>query len=333
MAKYSFGKIDHIILFGGSRATLEIARWAQQTNLSLDVFTAPRQLDDVVGDEGETFEQLLKLNSIHYRVSQDINQEADLLSMVTDKTLGIGLGEAWSFEKTVIDAFDGRLLDIMGIPLPKYRGGAHYTWLLQRKERQWAVNLQVINEDMVQGEFDSGEILYSKRYLLPEHLESPQNVFDFASNVEKEFVAEFISKVSQGESFDALLPDESESLFFPRLNTLKHGWINWQWTCEEIVDFIRSFGAPYAGASTHLNEERVFIHGAKIASTEKFHPFQSGLITRIFDDKIYIIAKDGLIVCDKLVNSDGHQVSLKTGMRLFTPMKQLEEAMMFQCSY
>jgi methionyl-tRNA formyltransferase len=53
--------------------------------------------------------------------------------------------------------------------------------------------------------------------------------------------------------------EEKDSTYFPRLNSLNQGFIDWEWDCGEALRFIRAFDDPYCGASTFLNERRVFI--------------------------------------------------------------------------
>ena len=62
------------------------------------------------------------------------------------------------------------------------------------------------------------------------------------------------------------------SFYWPKLDTRKNGWINWNWESKEIVDFINSFSEPYSGASTMLNNEVIRLKIAKKANSKiKFH--------------------------------------------------------------
>ena len=45
----------------------------------------------------------------------------------------------------------------MGIPLPKYRGGAHFTWMILQNEKNNGACFRIINENSEQGVFDSGD--------------------------------------------------------------------------------------------------------------------------------------------------------------------------------
>ena len=72
---------------------------------------------------GATLAQALKSLGLPFVSTEDIGSEPTLPGEITPNTLGIGMGEAWSFSPALIRAFGGRLVDFMGIPHPRYRGG------------------------------------------------------------------------------------------------------------------------------------------------------------------------------------------------------------------
>ena len=143
------GTIEHIIIFGGSRLTAELAAYLKENGIyAFDIFTCERQLNDYIYTDKITLRQFLKDRSIPYYSTENINDNKIIKTVITAHSLGLGLGEAWSFSKDIIDLFAGRLLDFMGIRLPQYRGGAHYSWQILRGNRIGCCNLQIINQDM-----------------------------------------------------------------------------------------------------------------------------------------------------------------------------------------
>jgi len=141
-----YPKIDHLILFGGSRLLAEFALYLnKQMKYSMHIYSCERQLKEQIFPDGRTLGSVLKTNKIEFRSVEDINSDAHVNEFVTTGTLGIGMGEAWQFSKELIKKFDGRLVDFMGIRLPQYRGGAHYSWQILRKTRLGCANLQVVN--------------------------------------------------------------------------------------------------------------------------------------------------------------------------------------------
>lgn len=329
--------INKVLLFGGSMLLAVACKKIRELGMEGLIYTSPRHIQEVIDDKGNILGDILKSMSVRFFVSEDINKEEELLSEIDKNTLGLGFGEAWSFDKKIIDLFQGRLLDFMSIPLPRYRGGAHYTWAILRGEREWGCNIQVINEDMVQGEFDSGEIVKSKQYDFPKSCRIPQDFFDYAEKQDMDFILEFINEINTGTTFKLKKINEEESLFLPRLNTIKNGWIDWSWSGLEIERFICAFDSPYAGAGTTLDDTPVRLKGAFLQNDElPFHPFQAGLITRVNEDGSILIAiSSGHLKIKQVFDENGNLINkkIKTGMRLYTPKEKLKSAMTFHPQY
>ena len=332
-----FGIIDHLLILGGSRCTAELSLYMKNNStIKFEVFTSQRQLDDILYTDGTTLSQFFKKYNIPYKISVNINQDSDFLKSITSSTLALGLGEVWSFEKEVIQRFNGKLIDLMGIRLPQFRGGAHYTWQILKGNRIGACNLQIINEDMVQGVYDSGRIIKFKEYLFPAGARIPSDYFDHAVNIEIEFIKEFINEVSQGKDFNDFLLQENFSQYFPRLHTLRNAFLNWNWTTLDIEKMICAFDSPYAGVTTSINGNLVRIKGAQSETNDgTFHPFQCGLIYKIYNKTLYIATLQGTILVNSVFDENGISVfeKLSVGDRFHTPNEWIEKALTTKIQY
>ena len=332
-----FGKINKIILFGGSLTTVNLCRWLLDEGIKVSVYTSPRHAREPLDQERTTLEQHLESISVPFVITEDINTEAALPDELSMQTLGIGIGEAWSFSVELIRAFDGRLLDFMGIPLPRYRGGAHYTWMILRGDRQSGCNLQVINTDMIQGIFDSGEIVFSRSFEFNTNACIPQDYFNQEAVEAVAFLKCFLKDVRAGKDFELREIDENKSLYLPRLNTMQQGWIDWHWEGEQIERFIKAFDTPYAGASTRMRGKQVHLKKARLDQGEaSFHPFQSGLITRISQEEGVVIATTaGHLLVGKVLDPQGRciNIDLQTGARFYTPPEDIQAAYEFEAVY
>ncbi|CAM4199109.1 hypothetical protein EWU23_04735 [Cytophagaceae bacterium 50C-KIRBA] len=332
-----FGNISHIILLGGSRCTAELALYLKDaTNFKYNLFTSSRQLGDIIFANGQTFEEYLIENEITYFVTDDINQNDEFLNSISRESLAIGIGEAWSFNQEVIALFDGRLIDLMGIRLPQYRGGAHYTWQILKGNKIGACNLQVINEEMIQGVFDSGEIIKFKEYLFPNEARIPDDYFSFATSQEILFIKEFIDEISAGHHFQTFKLQENFSMYFPRLHTLKNAFIHWQWDSLDIEKFVCAFDDPYAGVSTQIHGKLVRVKKARLENNDgPFHPFQCGLIYKIYQGNLYIATRQGTIIISEVNDEFGNSVlsELRTGDRFFTPQDWIENGLKTKIEY
>lgn len=332
-----FGQVNHIMLLGGSRIIYELAKYLRDRNLlKYDLFVAPRQLDDPIYENSVTLQQALDTNGIDYHTAEDINTFPEFLQQITPNTIALGLGEAWTFKKEIIEKFNGRLIDLMGIRLPQYRGGAHYTWQILRGNKIGACNLQLINEEMVQGVFDSGEIIKFKEYLFPTGARTPDDYFNHAVKEEIEFIKEFIKEIEQNKTFRSFNLQENFMMYFPRLHTLKNAFINWNWDTADIDKFICAFDAPYAGASTQINGHPVRVKKSRVELNDgPFHPFQCGLIYKIYNSDLYVATKQGTIIISEVNNNDNESVidTLKNGDRFFTSAEWIEKGMTAKIEY
>jgi methionyl-tRNA formyltransferase len=332
-----FGKVDHLLILGGSRCTAELALYMKQNStMPFDLYTAPRQLQDVIYPDGTTFVEYLNKNQITFRVAEDINKDENFLASIKDNSLGIGLGEAWSFEKSVIERFNGKLLDLMGIRLPQYRGGAHYTWQILRGTRIGACNLQIINEDMVQGVFDSGRIVKFKEYLFPVTARIPNDYFEFAVEQEIPFIKEFIDEVQKGTDFQDFMLQENLSIYFPRLHTLRNAFINWNWSTIDIERMICAFDAPYAGATTSINGKLARLKNVRSETNDgPFHPFQNGLVYKIYNKALYVATLSGTLIVSDVNDEEGNSLleTIATGDRFHTPLEWIEKGLTDKIKY
>lgn len=331
------GPVDTLILFGGGMSVVDFAREAQKRGLKTYVFAAPRHLSETFLDEqNATFQMILDQAGIPFFSSVDINTSSDLHRVVTGRSLGLGLGEVYTFSKATIDLFQGRLFDFMVINLPRYRGGAHFTWQILRNDWTGCWNIQRINEEMVPGVFDSGEILKSREYIIPPSARIPEDYFRAARSEAQNLFAEFISEVQAGVFFKPMALQEQFRSYFPRLYTLRHGFINWAWTGEEIERFICAFDEPYIGASSFIAGTRVFLKSCQMQYADgPFHPFMAGLIYRIEGSCLHVAVKGGSLLVRKISDENGVDISsrLRPGLRLFTPAVSLESAMLFDAEY
>jgi hypothetical protein len=215
----NYDPIEKVILFGGAPLLVATAVWLKSEGIETRIYTAPRQVREPMNASGITFGACLDQEGLPFVSTTDINAEPTIRPEITSATIGIGLGEAWSFDANIIDAFGGKLLDFMGIPHPRYRGGAHYSWMIMSNARIGGCNLQIVNTEMAQGVFDSGAIVKSASYEFPATARIPQDYFDAAIPNELALIREFIGEARQGRKFVPANIDESKSLYFTRLNT------------------------------------------------------------------------------------------------------------------
>ena len=143
---------------------LEAAILLKKRKFEFFVFTSKRHLADKILDSSLSLKLGLKKNKIKYFISKDINKDKNFTKNFDKSSLAIGFGEPWKFSNKIIKKFQGNLIDFMGIPLPLFRVGAHYTWMSLMGVKKSAVCLQEITENTLQGVFDDGKVLLRKEF-------------------------------------------------------------------------------------------------------------------------------------------------------------------------
>lgn len=330
------GSIDTLVLFGGGKLMVEFAKIARKKGIKPYIFAVKRHLEEnIYHQPPTTLRQKLREEKINYFEETDINKNSKLKSFITEKTIGIGLGEVYTFKAETIALFKQKLFDFMVIKLPQYRGGAHFSWQILRGDKIGCWNIQMINTEMIQAVFDSGEILDKKEYKIPDSARIPDDYFNIAHKEAIKLFVKFIDDSISGKKFQLKEIDNKQSLFLPRLYTLKQGYINWSWNQEEICRFICAFDNPYAGATTFIQGRKVLLKDCSLVKTDgKFHPFISGIIYRKQDNSIFVAVKDGgLIIKNVLYNNKNIIDDLNLGSRFYTPFRYLDEALSYEAEY
>ena len=321
-----FNKLNKLVLFGGSRILFDfVDHLKKQKFFGVVVFGSKRHLDEIVPGKNFTLRAFLKKNKIKYYDSEDINKDKNLEKEAKD-SLGIAFGAPWIFEKHTVSLFKkNHLLDFMGIDLPRYKGGAHYTWQILHGNTTGCANLQIIHGGITT--FHKGEILSREKFLLPKNLQTPMDYFDFISKKEIEFLKKFLAEMVKGKDFKTQNLDETKSSYFPFLNTKIHGFINWNWSGKDICLFINAFDKPYSGASTFLNGKKVFLKNCRLfEAEEQYHPFTSGIVVRNDKKNTYIASIGNLLVVDVVLE-------VRVGDRFVTPHSYLDDALSFSAVY
>jgi methionyl-tRNA formyltransferase len=324
--KFKLSKIDNIIIFGGgSETTLKILKYLKKTNFKFNYFTNTRQLEDIFPNN-LSLRKNLELNSIEYVETNNINNNKLIYKKIKKSTLGFGHGQPWKFKKKLLKKFNGNFVDFMGIPLPIYRGGAHYSWMILNKNRYGGCFLQNVDDHTIQGQNDTNKYFLKKEYKYPNKLLTPRDYFNYSSKIEINFLTKFFNKLKKEQSFNLKELDKKDLILFPRLVSKINSYINWDLDVEEIVRFINAFSDPYPGAITFLRGKKVFLKNAKIYKRNHFHTYTSGIITNIFEKKLFICSRGGIFnaTCINLQNKK--KENIKIGERFITNINYLELA-------
>ena len=257
----------------------------------------------------------------------------DLLSLMKEGgapssgDFAISFSAPWIFSQEVIDMFGGNIFNLHNQPLPKFRGGGGTSWLILMGERSGGCCIHRLVRKV-----DAGEIYARRDFTFPNDCRFPADFDKHVAAQAKDLVQLWLRKLLLDRSPGIPLAiDESESEYWPRLNTALHGWIDWSWSLEEILRFCDAFSYPHGGARTLVHGAVIEIRNASIQPGERFHPYQTGMIFRI-SEGLYIAHREGVLHISDYQLSEP-SVRITVGDRLFTPQELLEEAMSQRVQY
>jgi methionyl-tRNA formyltransferase len=310
-------------LFGSGEMVIGVARYLRNKGFSPIVICAARHLKEVYG--GYSFEQHLDKAGINYRKSGDANTDSGLRSLIGARSCGFSLGAAWIFNKSFIELFDLGFYNMHNARLPHDRGGGGFSWRIMRGERRGACAIhQVVPKT------DAGPVVKYREFTYPASCRIPADFIEFTTERAEEMIREWFDDVIRGDTpRQSAAQSEHHSIYWPRLDTDLHGFIDWSWGAGQMERFICAFDDPYKGASTFIGSSRLRLKKAfMLVNDGGFHPFQSGIIYRKSATELFISCNDAALVVHSVTNDAGEDMlpDLRTGDRFHTPSAHLEKA-------
>lgn len=322
---------ESLVLIGGGDVMLHTARTARARGFRVIVVLAPRHAEEILPIGGRVTREAFADLGVALQVVDDINAwpELERQDWIGQGALALCFGPAWIFGRACLAAFGVGMINYNPIPVPRYLGGAHYTWQILNGDREGGCILQLITEQL-----DRGPILRAKYFIIPDAARTPADYFEAYNATGNELLEELLDELVNGCSFDAApyADVNPRRLYLPRLFTLHNGLIDWQWSGVEIERFCCAFDTPYAGAGTFVDDIEVRLSGVWLEPSEDLHPFLSGLVVRRISDQAWVAARGGLLRIDSVRTSSGEDGKglLREGRRLATPPERLHQALTYR---
>lgn len=228
--------------------------------------------------------------------------------------LALSLGAPWIFTRAWLQEWGGRAFNLHSTPLPRHRGGGGGSWQVMMQDATGAATLHVLTEGI-----DDGEIVAQQKFKYSTPM-TAETWLDETTAASRKLLHETLPELLHGR-WELTPQPERHILHWPRLHTDTHGWIDWRWSRDDVLNFIRAFGSPHPGASTFLRGSRVRVNGAQPLTSESFHPFQAGLIVSVGTAGCAVVTESGLLeVTGPWIEA------ARSGDRLFTPTEVLDSA-------
>ena len=338
----SFSQLDNIVLIGGGDLMAASASIFKKLNFNVSIIAATRHINEQLVLSDETLMHACQELSITPIALNDINQlrTQELTATIPENAIAICFGPAWVFSEKIIQRFHHGMFNINAIPVPYYLGGAHYSWQLLNDNRDGGCFFQQITNRV-----DQGAIFAKHQFSISSQANTPHDYFVENVRQGKKFIKQLSQMFIKGMPFS---PTPYEALnenriYLPRLRTDKQAYINWQWLAKDLVSFCQGFDDPYLGAATFINDKIVRLKKVKLIKLYRemtnlreeippMHPFCYGIIIRKTTNNVVVAANDGFIELVEVLDSQEQCIKskLKEGMRLYTPLANLEQAMTYQ---
>lgn len=319
--KYDF------VLIGGGLSIGKIALALKNLNKNFYVILHPshgnEMLDFSYGKKKSLLGWLEEMNIQTYVLSRE-SEVYKLLKTSTCRYV-LGLGPRWIFSSKSLE-LPSRWINININKIPEYLGGAHISWQIMNRDRGLIVTFQEMTANV-----DRGPVLKQYQFAYPVSSNKPIDYLEFNALKATEAFLDFINYDLENDDRSVQI-DWSKSTYWPRLRAEAQGWINWSWRAEHIVSFIKAFSEPYGRARTLLNDQMVLIDDAEISEKYEYHPFAQGLILRKVNDVIFVASRGAMLKINIDSSRYGNQRLIVVGRRLFTPMRYLEDSMMYKVS-
>lgn len=235
--------------------------------------------------------------------------------------IGLSFSAPWIFKQDVIDLFPGGMFNLHSQNLPKFRGAGGASWNILMRDKQGGCCMHYLTTKV-----DAGEIITRERYQFPDDCIYPKDFDHHSIKIAKGMLERWLRNfLETGKTPEPELVDENDSEYWPRLNTMAHGWLDWSWSLRDIQVFVQAFSYPHPGSMTELGQRIFHILDVDIVvEPGKFHPFQTGLIYRKDQDNtLYVAHKDGTLIIKDYKVAD---YSPRLGDRLYTSSEVMDKS-------
>lgn len=326
-----FDKLRSLVLIGGGDLMLHAARAYRARGIDCSVVFAPRHADELLPIDGRVARAVFLAEGFPVHVVEDMAADESWRSAVRDpgNALALCCGPAWVFPEGVRTFFGLGMINFNGIPVPRYVGGAHYTWQILNGDRSGGCIIQEITPRL-----DRGDVLRAEYFSLPDNVRVPLDYFKANYDLGLGFFDRLAADMASGAPFEAKPFAEFDEgrIYLPRLLTAENAFIDWSWEAPMVARFCDAFDEPYMGASTYLGEKLLRLRNVSLAASEDFHPFTAGLVVRKREDAVYVAARGGLLRIGEVRDAYGADAlsGVREGMRLHTSAERLAHARTFK---
>ena len=218
----------------------------------LNHFINKYNLSFVLTDKGsENIVNICNFHKIPVYAGNPRKPEIDIF--LEDKSCDVMVSVNYLFiiEEKVIKLAKKLCFNVHGSLLPKYRGRTPHVWAIINNEKETGITAHVIDEGC-----DTGDIIKQVKVKINQEdtgasiLEKYKELYiPLAESVLSDFTLNALNFIKQ---------DESKATYFGK-RTPEDGRIDWNWSAERIINWVRAQAYPYPGSFTYYNNNKIII--------------------------------------------------------------------------
>ena len=175
-----------------------------------------------------------------------------------------------------------------GSLLPKYRGRAPVNWMLVNGEREAGVTLH----HMV-ARADAGDIVAQRAVAISDD-DTALTLYRKIVPIGAALIHDYHPQIVAG-SAPRRAQDVAQGSYFGRRRP-EDGRIDWNWPARRIFNLVRAVTHPYPGAFCIIDERKIFIWQAQVASESGTRGAPGSVIGASPDGTIEVAAGEGSVV-------------------------------------
>lgn len=216
-------------------------------------------------------------------------------------------------EKDLLSVAGKYAINFHGSLLPKYRGRTPHVWAIINGEGESGVTAHLMTDAV-----DNGDIVKQVRVPI-EYSDTGYTVLQKFNALYPTLIEETLNDISCG-ALSCTAQEHEKATYFGK-RTPADGEINWNWHKERIRNWVRAQAAPYPGAFSFYEGEKVVIHEIAFSDLGFCDTDPNGLLLQA-EPRLVVKTPNGAI---ELLNIEtASPIHFKKGKRL-CPILQLAE--------
>ena len=181
--------------------------------------------------------------------------------------------------------------NIHGSLLPKYRGRTPHVWAIIKGENMTGITAHVIDKGC-----DTGKIIHQIEIPI-ETEDTGAIMLEKYSKAYYPLVKKVLNDVSNNQ-LSLITQNEDDATYFGK-RTPSDGEINWNWTRENIRNWVRAQAYPYPGAFTFYKNKKIIIDKISFSEKKTFKKQDNGEIIEL-NAEVVVKTQNGAISLDVL---------------------------------